>query len=112
KGGVFPIVHGVRSLALEQKLKSPNTIHRIRSLVRKGVLVDSLGTDLIDAFDFLSGLRVRVKLDARLRHGTDGDYLLINDLGRLEREYLRDSLAVVDGFKELIVHQFRLRQLQ
>ncbi|MBF0190326.1 MAG: CBS domain-containing protein [Magnetococcales bacterium] len=112
KGGVFPIVHGVRSLSLEHKLKNANTVHRIRALVRRGVLERSLGTDLIDAFDFLSGLRVRVKLDARMRHGEDGDYLLIDDLGRLEREYLRDSLGVVDGFKQLITHHFRLRQLQ
>ncbi|MBF0627112.1 MAG: CBS domain-containing protein [Magnetococcales bacterium] len=110
KGGVFPIVHGVRSLALEHRLKDPNTIHRIRGLVRRGVLETSLGTDLIDAFDFLSGLRVRVKREARLRHGGEGDYLLVDDLGRLEKEYLRDSLGVVDGFKELITHHFRLRQ--
>ncbi|GAB0057587.1 hypothetical protein SIID45300_01918 [Candidatus Magnetaquicoccaceae bacterium FCR-1] len=112
RGGVFPIVHGVRSLALEHRIKDPNTIHRIRGLARRGVLESTFCTDLIDAFDFLSALRVRVKLDPHLKHGAEGDYLLIENLGRLEKEYLRDSLVVVDGFKDLMIHHFRLRQLQ
>ncbi|MBF0261409.1 MAG: cyclic nucleotide-binding/CBS domain-containing protein, partial [Magnetococcales bacterium] len=112
RGGVFPIVHGVRSLALEHRIKDPNTIHRIRGLARRGVLERTFCTDLIDAFDFLSALRVRVKLDPHLKHGAEGDYLLIENLGRLEKEYLRDSLVVVDGFKDLMIHHFRLKQLQ
>ncbi|MEO5345316.1 MAG: DUF294 nucleotidyltransferase-like domain-containing protein [Magnetococcus sp. YQC-9] len=112
KGGVFPIVHGIRSLALEHKIKDPNTIHRIRGLVRRGALENTFANDLIEAFDFLSALRVRVKLDPHLKHGAQGDYLLIENLGRLEKEYLRDSLVVMDGFKDLMIHHFRLRQLQ
>lgn len=112
RGGIFPIVHGVRSLALEQKMRDPNTARRVRGLVHKGVLDRTFGTDLIDAFDFISGLRVRVRLKQLANNKPASDLLLLNTLGRLERENLRDCFGLVDHFKQLISHHFRLQSLR
>ena len=38
KGGIFPLMHGVRALALEQRLTETNTIQRIRRLQAMGLL--------------------------------------------------------------------------
>lgn len=112
KGGIFPIVHGVRSMALEQKIREPNTVQRIRRLIRLEVLEGSFGTDLIDAFDFLCSLRVKVAM----HHGGDRlmehEHLPLDYLGHLERENLRESLVLVDRFKNLLDHHFHLRMLR
>lgn len=110
RGGIFPVVHGARSLALEQRLKDPNTVRRLRGLTRMGVLERSFGQDLIEAFDFMSGLRVRARLLAS--EGAESDYLKLDGLGGLERENLRDCFGLVDRFKQLVTHHFRLRMLQ
>ncbi|HIJ84016.1 MAG: CBS protein [Magnetococcales bacterium] len=112
KGGIFPIVHGVRSLALQQRLRDSNTALRIRGLIRLGVLEQSFGMDLLGAFDFISGLRAKVGLDPALGDDRHGNDLAPRSLERSERESLRDSLVQVDRFKRLIDHHFRLRQLQ
>ncbi|MBF0127450.1 MAG: hypothetical protein HQM02_09590 [Magnetococcales bacterium] len=112
KGGIFPIVHGVRTLALEQRLKDPNTVRRINGLMRKGVLERALGADLTEVFEFMTTLRVRARVENQARQGSGDDYLLLETLGRLERESLRECFIVVDQFKSLITHHFRLRMLQ
>ncbi|MBF0610337.1 MAG: cyclic nucleotide-binding/CBS domain-containing protein [Magnetococcales bacterium] len=112
KGGIFPIVHGVRTLALEQKIKDPNTSRRIRALVRLKILDKEFGNDLIEAFDFMSGLRLRGRLDKLARNESPDDYLLPPSLGRLEREILRDSLRLVDRLKQFVSNRYHLGVLQ
>ncbi|MBF0423083.1 MAG: CBS domain-containing protein [Magnetococcales bacterium] len=112
KGALFPLVHGIRSLALEQRLKDTNTARRIRGLTRTGVLDGSFGADLIDAFDCISGLRVKVGLEQGISGQSGGDLLDLNNLGSMERENLRDSLVQIDRFKHLVDHHFRLSQLR
>ncbi|MBF0603564.1 MAG: CBS domain-containing protein [Nitrospirae bacterium] len=112
KGGIFPIVHGVRSMALEQKIREPNTVQRIRRLIRLEVLENSFGTDLIDAFDFLSSLRVKVAMHHRGDGPIEHEHLPLDSLGHMERENLRESLVLVDHFKNLLDHHFRLRMLR
>ncbi|MBF0108464.1 MAG: CBS domain-containing protein [Magnetococcales bacterium] len=116
KGGIFPIVHGVRSLALERRLKDPNTRRRIQGLVRLGVLEPSFAKDLLEAFAFFLHLRLRTRMenaglplsDAR----APSDHVSLDTLGRIDREHLRHGLVRVDHFKELINHHFQLRMLQ
>ena len=43
KGGIFPLMHGVRALALERRLVETNTVQRIRRLQGLGVLRPGLG---------------------------------------------------------------------
>ncbi|MEO5355384.1 MAG: hypothetical protein H7835_19525, partial [Magnetococcus sp. XQGC-1] len=112
KGGIFPIVHGVRSLALEHRLRDSSTSGRIRKLIRLGVLEHTFGTDLMDAFDFISGLRIKAEMTNGTNDRSGSDHLQLASLGHLERENLRDSLAQVDQFKNLIDHHFRLRLLR
>ena len=108
KGGIFPIVQGVRSLALEYRLSETNTIDRIQQLRGKGPFDNRFAADLIEAFDFMSLLRLRVHL-ARWKQGLAGDnYINPGELNTLEQHLLRDSLKIVDKFKSLIGYHFKL----
>ncbi|MCC8978274.1 putative nucleotidyltransferase substrate binding domain-containing protein [Bradyrhizobium acaciae] len=106
KGGIFPIVHGVRSLALEQGLREASTDQRISRLCELGVLRAEFGRDLKQAFRFLLMLRLDGQLAASA--GTSGTLVRPAHLSSMERHLLRDALQVVKQFREMIRHHFKL----
>ena len=109
KGGIFPIVHGVRALSLERRLTVTNTVERIRQIAEMGPLDQAFATDLIEAFSFLLGLRLQARLHKlRLEQPLD-NFLRPSDLNKFERDLLKDSFVIVNKFKELVRHHFHLR---
>jgi CBS domain-containing protein len=108
KGGIFPIVHGVRSLALEHRLAETNSLIRLHALGGKGLFDERFGTDLSEAFEFLSMLRLRVQLACWEQGTAWNNYVNPQHLSTLERVSLKQSLRVVKQFKALINHHFKL----
>ena len=108
KGGIFPIVHGVRSLALRDQVPATGTVMRLDALVAKGRLQAGFATDLADSLHFLMSLKLRAGL-AELDTGRPVSGGVAADrLSSLERDLLKDALAVVKRFKVLVRHQFHL----
>ncbi|MBF0159132.1 MAG: cyclic nucleotide-binding domain-containing protein [Magnetococcales bacterium] len=108
KGGVFPIVHGVRSLALEKRLHEVNTIQRINALADGGLFEASFADDLVEAFDFLSATRFQSML-ARKQGGVVGNNMVDPDrYSSQQRELLKESLRMVDRLKKMVTQHFRL----
>ncbi len=108
KGGLFPLVHGVRSLALEARIEATSTLERIERLRETGLLDTRTARDLGDALDFMSGLRLAHMLEDIDAGRTPDNYVDPHRLGHLERDLLKDSLRVVNRFKRLVAHHFRL----
>lgn len=116
KAGIFPIVHGVRALALEKHRAETNTVERIQVLAELGALDRKMAGDLVEAFTILSTIRLKARVD--LPQDTEGaeegaelaiDNLVYPDrLGKLDHDQFKDCLALVKSFKELIAHHFRL----
>ena len=104
KGGIFPIVHGVRALALERRIDEVNSFARIEVLASAGALERDFAEDLTEALQYLMEIRLRGRLDK------DGDDHLVRarDLSRLQHDGLRDSLLIAKRFKERIRYHFRL----
>ena len=108
KAGIFPIVHGVRSLALRDHVAGSGTVARLEALVAAGRLAADFATDLSDALHFLMGLRLKAGL-AELDTGRPvSGGVPIDKLSSVERDLLKDTLAVVKRFKALLRHQFHL----
>lgn len=108
KAGIFPIVHGVRSLALRDHIPATSTIARLDALVAAGRLPAEMATDLADSLHFLMALKLKAGLaevdtDRPVTGGVP-----TAKLNSLERDLLKDSFAVVKRFKTLIRHQFHL----
>jgi len=106
KGGIFPIVHGVRSLALAQGLRETSTDKRISRLCDLGVLRTEFGRDLKQAFRFMMMLRLDGQLAASA--GRSGTLIRPVHLSSMERHLLRDALQVVKQFREIVRHHFKL----
>ncbi|HET6467466.1 MAG TPA: putative nucleotidyltransferase substrate binding domain-containing protein [Geminicoccaceae bacterium] len=108
KGGIFPIVHGVRALALERRLTETNTVRRVRRLVEQGSLDRAFGNELIDAFHALLGLRLQARIEKLRLHQPPDNFLRPGDLSKLERDVLKESLAIVKRLQELVRRHFQL----
>lgn len=115
KSGLFPIIHGVRGLALQRQLPETNTIDRIRRLQNTPIFDQPFAEDLVQAFTFFNELRLKARLQPGAREqGNDrqgDDAALTLDpqrLSSLERELLKDSLLVVKQFRDIVQHHFRL----
>ncbi len=106
KSGTFPIVHGVRCMALQQGINERNTFQRIRALQQSGRLDKALGDDLASAFEVLSTMRVRVELANR--SDTPDNQIDPRKLDAMERDLLRDALRVVKQFKDMLTRAFHL----
>lgn len=111
KAGLFPLVHGVRALALEAHVGATGTVVRIEALVAAGRLPADLAPDLIDSLHFFMELRLRAGLEA-LELGRDNDRAIdVNRLGSLDRDLLKDALAVVKRFRAWLRQRYRLDML-
>ncbi|PWC75947.1 hypothetical protein TSH64_14355 [Azospirillum sp. TSH64] len=114
KAGIFPIVHGVRALALEKHRAETNTVERIQVLAELGALDRKMATDLVEAFTILSTIRLKARVDLPDDGPEEGAELAVDNLvypdrlGKLDRDQFKDCLSLVKSFKELIAHHFRL----
>ncbi len=111
RGGIFPIVQGVRTLALQYQISANNTFARIDALVEMGVLPQRMGGELQEAFSVFHWLRVKAEL-ARQAKSLASPMLLnmidLNDLDRLEKDTLRQSFHVVKEFKKHLALRYQL----
>ncbi|MGY0505744.1 DUF294 nucleotidyltransferase-like domain-containing protein [Luteimonas sp. e5] len=110
KGGIFPVVHGLRCLALRHGISERNSFERCRQLLDGGLLPAELGRDLPQALAAFQRLRLDAQLEAIDAGRTPDDFIQAERLRRLDRELLRDALRVVRDFRGLIKTRFHLRE--
>ncbi|WP_028453362.1 putative nucleotidyltransferase substrate binding domain-containing protein [Chitinilyticum aquatile] len=111
KGGIFPIVHGIRSLALENGVSFSNTYERINALSGLPVLPPALAQDVSEALAFLQGLQLKSGLQQLAQKQPASNLIDPRELTTLERDLLKDALGVVKRFRQLLRHHFRLGAL-
>ncbi|HRO10231.1 putative nucleotidyltransferase substrate binding domain-containing protein [Amaricoccus sp.] len=111
KLGIFPLVHGVRTLALQYGVEALGTEDRLRALAAAGRIEAGRARDLTDALHLLMGL----KLSSNLRQIEAGrapdNAIRLAELGTLEQQALKDSLTIVRDFRQWLALHFRLDAL-
>lgn len=109
KGGIFALVHGVRTLALQYEISATNTIERIKKLNNIGVIDKSFAAELIESFDTLSSIRLKAMLEAKTED--ESNYINPSELSKIQRDLLKDSLRIINKFKKLINFHFHLNMV-
>ncbi len=104
KGGIFPIVHGVRALSLEKGLHETGTTARISRLAEIGVFDAQFSRELLQALNYLMTLR----LDAQIAEAHSTSLVKPGELSTMERDLLRDAFQVVKRLRELLRRHFNL----
>ena len=111
KVGTFPIVHGIRSIAIEKGLTVASTRERIARLAGAGAhLYDvDFARELTGAFAFFQELRLISQLRAWRAGSNEGESLVDPaTLTTRDRDLLRDALRVVKRFREIVRSHYRL----
>ncbi len=111
KEGIFPLVHGVRSMALEKHLSATSTIDRIAALVAQGALGAEMGSELSESLQFLMGLRLKAGLSELETGRAVSGGVELAKLSSLDRDLLKDALGVVKRFKAVLRYRFKLDAL-
>ena len=93
--GLLPIVAMARVFALRAGSDARNTAERLRAARHAGVLGEATAGNLLDAWEFLAGLRARHQA-GQIRHGQPPDNALApDDLSALERSHLKTAFRLV-----------------
>ena len=106
KAGIFPLVHGIRALALENDvLDVPSSKDRLKSLVHARALTQERADTLLEALEFFMAQRLTVALATE-----DKQPRQVNPttLSALERDLLKECLAVVKSFKNQLRQHYQL----
>lgn len=111
KEGIFPLVHGVRSLALAEHLQETSTVARIDALVAKSVITPALAADLTQTLHFLMALKLKAGLTEMDTQQAVSGLVDVAKLSTLDRDLLKDALGVVKHFRGLLRSRFKLDAL-
>jgi len=109
KGGIFALVHGIRTLSLQYKIQETNTIQRIKELNNKGILDKNFATELIESFDTLSSIRLKAMLEAK--DLTESNYINPVKLEKIQKDLLKDSFRIINKFKKFLTFHFHLNMV-
>ncbi|MBZ2171703.1 putative nucleotidyltransferase substrate binding domain-containing protein [Nitratidesulfovibrio sp. SRB-5] len=108
RGGLFPLMHGVRTLTLDAGATAHDTAGRIARLRAAGVLSATRAADLGEAMDHLLGLRARAQAAALRAGAVADDRVRPDDLSGLEREQLKQCFKVVADFQDMLRRRYSL----
>ncbi|RQO80671.1 DUF294 nucleotidyltransferase-like domain-containing protein [Acidovorax sp. FJL06] len=111
KEALFPLVHGVRSLALAHHVAATSTTGRIAALVAEGALSPVQGEDLAEALQVLMALRLKAGLAELDQQRPVSGTIDRAQLNSLDRDLLKDALAVVQRFRQALRTRFRLEAM-
>lgn len=111
KGGIFPIVHGVRCLAMEQGITQTNTHWRIKALMDKGILSQSFGFELGETLNYLNTLRLEAMLALKQTGKPLDNFIRLNQLTPAQQNLLKASFGVVNRFKKRLEHHFQIHRV-
>ena len=111
KAGMFPLVHGLRSLALAHRISATSTAERAQALAAVGQLPEKLANDLVDSLHFFMGLRLKTGLQQLETGQAVLSEIQLGQLSSLDRDLLKDTLVIVKQFKTLLSQRFHLEAL-
>ncbi|QEL66184.1 hypothetical protein OTERR_27080 [Oryzomicrobium terrae] len=108
KRGVFPLVHGLRALALEARVEATGTLSRLAALKERSVLSAAFAAEVEEAFLVLSRMRLVAGLANAEAGGDDRNHLDPMSLNRVEADLLTAALETVESFKAWLRQHYRL----
>ena len=98
--GIAPIVDLARIYALSEGIATVNTIERLQQAAGTKSLTKSSAASLIDAYEFLSMLRIVHQAKKLQRGQQPNNYLSPKEISKLEREHLKGVFKVIKTLQD------------
>jgi CBS domain-containing protein len=108
---VYPLVLGVKALALDVGLAETATVPRLIALARRGVLGRDLAMRLIGAFGGIQAVRLELQAKAYRSGAPVGNLAQLQELSAAARDGLREALRAVATLCAILEHHFGLAYL-
>lgn len=101
--GVIPVVDLGRMYALQGQLPDLNTRARLRAARTVGIISESGGNDLIDAYDFVALTRLEHQANLIKQGKAPDNFLPPATLSGFERSHLRDAFVVIKTMQSALM---------
>ncbi|WP_291319055.1 putative nucleotidyltransferase substrate binding domain-containing protein [Desulfonatronospira sp.] len=111
KGGIFPLTHGIRTLAVEHSILETSTEERISRLHEQGVFSTGFSAGLRQSLEFLQTLRVRTQAQQIKSQAEPDNFISPDRLSVMERDRLKDCFKMVMEFQSVLSNKYNLRLL-
>jgi CBS domain-containing protein len=108
KQGISPIVFLARCDALEVGSTSRHTLDRLDAAGRAGLISRDTKDNVVEAYRFLVGLRLRLQLRMLVEGKPVVDEVALSGLTPVERTRLKESFRAVEAWQELASYHHRL----
>jgi len=106
KRGTIPVVDIARNYALSACLKPLNTIERLQAMQTSGVMSKEMAYSLIDAHEFIAGIRLDAQGKQYRANIEVDNYLDPKELSTLVRHQLKDAFKVVRDAQSAMLARF------
>jgi CBS domain-containing protein len=93
---------------LEHKIRATNTTLRIKELNNIGFLSKEDAIDMMEALEILNTLRLHSQLEQLAKGEKLNNYISVKNIGKLERDLLKDAIKTVNKFKKIVSYHFHL----
>jgi CBS domain-containing protein len=95
KRGTIPVVDIARNYALSVGVQALNTIERLKAIEQTGAMSKEMAYSLIDAHEFIAGIRLEAQAREYRAQQTVDNYLDPKELSPLVRHQLKDAFHLV-----------------
>lgn len=112
KAGIFTITEGVKTLALSVGVFGGSTMDKLTQLKTRGILDKGQAADVEAAFSLLTGMRLRIQIEAAAAGEEITNFVAPETLDRVEMGRLKEALEVVMVFITTLKQHFRLDMMR
>ena len=106
-GGVHAVIELARVYALANGVAEVNTIERLRAVAGLGKLSAERVEDLIDAFEFISYVRLRHQARQRQRGEAPDNHVNPEELSSFEKRHLRDAFGIIRTMQQGLAYAYQ-----
>lgn len=107
KRGVVPVIDMARLYALAGGISPINTWDRLEAIAEQGVLTANTVSDLRDAFELISMIRLQHQAKQIESGQKPNNYVPPEELSSLERRHLKDAFEVVSTMQESMASRYQ-----
>ena len=104
--GIGPLVDIVRLLSLESGVSETSTLERIEAMKGRHPIIDTMGSELAQAFEFITLLRIHHQVEQIEKGVAPDNFINPSALSNLEKRILKESFQVISTVQDGIISQF------
>ncbi|NTW68169.1 MAG: hypothetical protein HGB21_17945, partial [Nitrospirae bacterium] len=104
--GIGPLVDIVRLLSLESGVSETSTLERIEAMKGRHPTIDTMGSELTQAFEFITLLRIHHQVEQIERGEAPDNFINPRTLSNLEKRILKESFQVISTVQDDIINQY------